>query len=259
MFEVSSKSNSSETSKSDGSKSFSRETSDERSVKKLSGWPVVTQTNSMNAKNLCKILRDHFTNLGVPQRMRTDGGPQFTSYTFKKFMEKFNVEHVVSSPHYSQSNGHAEAAVKSMKKLIAKTTTHGNIDNDDFCNGLLEYRNTPRKTGYSPAEILFGHHLRSIVPAHRNTFKTKWKDITENLDKNWKLSKEREELYYNRKAKEIRKVMPNEEVFLQEPVTKLWTIKGRIVGIGKHRKYLIKTTTGSLFWRNRIHIIPTKK
>ena len=35
--------------------------------------------------------------------MRTDGGPQFTSYTFKKFMEKFNVEHVVSSPHYPQS------------------------------------------------------------------------------------------------------------------------------------------------------------
>ena len=103
---------------------------------KLSGWPVVTQTNSMNAKNLCKILRDHFTNLGVPQRMRTDCGPQFTSYTFKKFMEKFNVEHVVSSPHYPQSNGHAEAAVKSMKKLIAKTTTNGNIDNDDFSNGL---------------------------------------------------------------------------------------------------------------------------
>ena len=105
--------------------------------------------------------------------MRTDGGPQFTSYTFKKFMEKFNVEYVASSPHYPQGNGHAESAVKSMKQLIAKTTTNGNIDNDDFCNGLLEYRNTSGKTGYSPAKILFGHHLISIIPAHINTFKTK--------------------------------------------------------------------------------------
>ena len=53
---------------------------------------------------------DHFTNLGVPQGMRTNGGPQFTSYTFKKFMEKINIEHVVSRPHYPQSNGHAESA-----------------------------------------------------------------------------------------------------------------------------------------------------
>ena len=67
--------------------------------------------------------------------------------SFHKFRQ-FNVEPVVSSPHYPQSNGHVESAVKSMKQLTAKTTANGDIDNDDFSNGVLEYRNTSGKTGY---------------------------------------------------------------------------------------------------------------
>jgi hypothetical protein len=32
---------------------------------------------------------------------------------------------------------------------------------------MLEFRNTPRENGLSPAEMVFGHSLRSIIPAHR--------------------------------------------------------------------------------------------
>ena len=72
-------------------------------------------------------------------------------------MKKWGVHHKPSTPNYPQSNGHAEAAVKSMKTLISKTTTDGNLDTDEFGIALLEWRNTPRADGLSPAEMLFGH------------------------------------------------------------------------------------------------------
>jgi hypothetical protein len=74
-----------------------------------------------------------------------------------------------STPGYSQSNGHAEAAVAAMKDLVAKIAPTGDLTSEDFAQGMLEVRNTPRENGLSPVEMVFGHQLRSIVPAHRSS------------------------------------------------------------------------------------------
>ena len=47
-------------------------------------------------------------------------------------MERWGVHHVVTSPHYPQSNGHAEAAVKAVKLLMLKTAPFGNINPEVF-------------------------------------------------------------------------------------------------------------------------------
>ena len=136
-------------------------------VDRLSGWPIITAFKShTGSKELIRTFRSHFSDVGVPQRIRTDNGTQFTSFAVKKFMEKFGVEHTFSSPHYPQS-GLAESAVKRVKYLIAKTTKDGNLDSDEFHEGLLEMRNTHRRSGYSPAEIVFGQNLNSLLLAIR--------------------------------------------------------------------------------------------
>ena len=71
----------------------------------------------------------------------------------------------MSSPHYPQSNGHAEAAVKAMKSLLKKSSPSGHINSDEFQRGLLEWRNTPSSDGQSPAQILLGRQLRSDIPS----------------------------------------------------------------------------------------------
>ncbi|XP_064081863.1 uncharacterized protein LOC135198221 [Macrobrachium nipponense] len=121
--------------------------------------------------------------VGVPLRLRTDGGPQFTSKEFADFTERWGVHHITSSPHYPQSNGHAEAAVKAVKHLILKTAPTGNIDCEDFDRGLLELRNTPNQSGRSPAQVLYGHPLRTCVPAHPQSFTEDWQEKAHDCDR----------------------------------------------------------------------------
>ena len=50
--------------------------------------------------------------------------------------------HLTIEPH-PQSNGHAEACVKAMKRLLIKTTANDRVGTDAFHKGLLEWRNRP--------------------------------------------------------------------------------------------------------------------
>ena len=51
----------------------------------------------------------------------SDSGPQYSSKEMKDFAEKYNFQHITSSPHYSQSNGLAERLVKTAKSLLEKS------------------------------------------------------------------------------------------------------------------------------------------
>ena len=83
--------------------------------------------------------------------MVSDNGPQFASTEFASFVKKWNFEHVTSSPHYAQSNGKAENAVKTVKQLFNKCKED---ETSEFLV-LLDWRNTPSKgMGTSPAQGL---------------------------------------------------------------------------------------------------------
>jgi len=60
---------------------------------------------------------------------------------------------VTSSPRYPESNGLAESAVRTVKRLWQKGT--------DKISALLAYRSTPLPSGYSPNELMFGRSVRS--------------------------------------------------------------------------------------------------
>ena len=70
-----------------------------------------------------------------------------------------------------------------MKNLIEKTTQNGNLDKEEFLEGLLELRNTPRQHGLSSAEIVFGHPIRSKIPIHSTLFSKRWAKMDLEWDK----------------------------------------------------------------------------
>ncbi|XP_068204581.1 uncharacterized protein [Palaemon carinicauda] len=64
------------------------------------------------ASNIIRIFSHYFREVGNPLRLRTFGGPQFASKDFHDFTMRWGVHHIMSSPHYPQYNGHAEASVQ---------------------------------------------------------------------------------------------------------------------------------------------------
>ena len=98
-------------------------------------------------------------------------GPPFNGWEWKKFLAQWGVRIRQSSANYPQSNGRAELAVKSCKRMLrSNTDSNGNLDTARVTKALLQYRNTPiLGLGMSPAYMLFGRPLRDALPSRPNT------------------------------------------------------------------------------------------
>ena len=77
-------------------------------------------------------------------------------------MKTWAINHHVTSPYHSKSNGEAESGVKIMKNMIRKCLE----SEGDQYDALLEQRNTPRQdTGLSSSEMMFNQKTRTMLPS----------------------------------------------------------------------------------------------
>ena len=78
------------------------------------------------------------------------------------FAKTWRFDHKTSSPLYPQSNGKAENAVKTVKRLFSKCKEAGWSE----FQALLDWRNTPSAgMGTSPAaERLMGRRCKTLLP-----------------------------------------------------------------------------------------------
>ena len=240
-------------------------------VDRYSGWPTVHCWKNMpSSQQVIDAIIQDFAIYGVPLRVRTDGGPQFTASTFKNFLEEWNVQTGFSTPHYPQSNGHAEAAVKAMKALVIKTECRGDLSNPAFMEGLLEWRNTPKAHGCSPAQLVFGHSLRSKVPTvvarplSAPTASNATGPSVESRPQFARLGhseavldlKSKEKNRYNMHANDLSPMGTGTKVRIQDSISKLWDKVGTVIRCGKNRDYEIRLDNGRVYWRNRLFVRP---
>ena len=105
-------------------------------------------------------MRSQFARHGVPEVVMSDNGPQFCCAEFREFAQRWDFEHVTSSPRYAQSNGQVERAIGTVKKLVKRATGEGS----DVQLALLTFRNTERES-YSafPAQLLLGRKCHVLA------------------------------------------------------------------------------------------------
>ncbi len=138
------------------------------------------------------------------------------------FLKKWEVTHQVSSPHYPQSNGKAEATVKSMKKLNSSAWTSRGVNWNRLSCSLLQYRNTPcRKDSLSPAQKLFGHPVQDTLPAHHRAFKPEWHKPVSGIEDGTLSTQKKMELAYNQHAHDLSELHVGHHVAIQNPLSKL--------------------------------------
>ena len=225
-------------------------------VDRYSGYPVIAAFNAPpTARSTIDRLIQIFTMFGCPSRLFSDGGRQFTAQDMQDFFKRWGVSHRLSSAHYPQSNGLAESAVKALKTLLLKTG--GKYNSEEFNQGLLELRNTPRAGGKSPAEIVFGQPLRSHIPTHHSAFDRQWLKTMDDYDIKMSLLQEQSTTDYNATARELPQLAANQSVRIQDPTTKLWDKVGVIVSRGRFRNYRVRLPSGRCYWRNRRFLRPS--
>ena len=71
-----------------------------------------------NANKVISLLKEMFSEHGIPKALQSDNGPQYASAQFADFYTSWGIAHKTSSLHYLQSNRFAEACVKSAKHAL---------------------------------------------------------------------------------------------------------------------------------------------
>ena len=148
---------------------------------------------------------------------------------FNQFL-KLGVRAASSTLHF---HGHAEAAVKTMKTLIATTSVKGDLDDENFQQGFLHYRNTPRAGGLSPCTNSL---LTSIAISSTCTPAIVCEQVAKTADEqdaSCRQAHARNEERYNRQSRPPPQIRICIQVILQNPVTKKWDRVGMIIGIGR--------------------------
>ena len=226
---------------------------------RLTGWIKLDFLCTTTTRQLVTLLRRYFHESGVPEELSVDGGANLVNADMRSFLARWGVTIRQSSAGYPQSNGRAEAAVKSAKTILRDNmSARGTVDTDAAVAALIQYHNTPLRDGNkSPAQLLMGRQLRGGVPVAKVHLQVAehWADYLT----------EREEKMAERITRAAQPVMPalprlqaGQAVRVQDERTRRWERTGVIVA-AKHsiRQYTVRLDgSGRLVLRNRKSLKP---
>ena len=122
----------------------------------------VDELDNTLSSTIAQKTEAHITRHGLPDMILSDNGPQFIGTEYKQLCQKYQIQHITSSPYWPQGSGKSEASVKIFKWILKKSGKH------NLNEALLLYRNTPQ-VGHTltPAQRSMGRRLRCMLPTSR--------------------------------------------------------------------------------------------
>ena len=229
-------------------------------VDRYSGWPIVRKTQD-GSTGLVNALKDTINTFGVPEELSSDGGPEFTSTSLKNALNTWGTTHRISSVAHARSNGRAEVAVKSMKRLLMDNTgPNGSLNNEDFLRAILQYRNTPdAATDTSPAMYIFHRPIRDFLP-DINISKTdeEWGKVITSHQKARGSHLSEHQGRLNEHTRRLQQLHVGDKVFIQNqvgPAPTKWDHTGVIIEVRQFDQYMVKMDhSGRHSLRNRKYL-----
>ena len=89
-------------------------------IDKASQYIFIEELINKKTETVTKALEKFAQMLGLPTILKSDGGPCFKSKPFSHFVDKYQIQHVMTSPYHHQSNGQAEHGIQEAKKMMDK-------------------------------------------------------------------------------------------------------------------------------------------
>ena len=205
---------------------------------RYTGWVEVFRAKSTSFAGIKKAFLAWFAAYGVPEEISSDGGPPFNGSEFALFLDRWHIRPRKSSAYYPQSNGRAEAAVKTAKRILEGniSPTTGQLDTDNACQAFLNHRNTPnQETGIAPSVALYGHTLRDHLPSHA-PIRREWQEIADARE----VAHAKRHTRPQKEGKQLTALNVGDTIQLQNQRgnnPKKWHATGTIISVLPHRQY----------------------
>lgn len=202
----------------------------------------MTKPKDLTSQVTVGVLKEHFSWHGIPAKLVTDCGSQYTSKEFETFAKSYSFEHILVSPKHPKANGEAEAAVKTVKSLWRK--------NKYKKKALLEYRASPFPgIDLSPSQLSTGRRLRTTLPIARSPLEPETHN-TQRIKARMKHSKDKRK--YRQGTKELPPLRSGDHVRVKlEPGLKEWRAATVVQKHALPRSYVVDMG-GQRIRRNRI-------
>nr|ABA94864.1 retrotransposon protein, putative, unclassified [Oryza sativa Japonica Group] len=138
-------------------------------IDKFIKWPEAYPVVKIDKHSALKFIKGITARFGVPNRIITDNGTQFTSELFGDYCEDMGIKLCFASPAHPRSNGQVERAnAEILRGLKTKTFNilkkHGDSWIEELPAVLWANRTTPsRATGETPFFLVYG--VEAVLPS----------------------------------------------------------------------------------------------
>ena len=201
-------------------------------------YPEAIPLRSIDAETIADELIRVFARVGVPQRILTDQGSNFTSTLMKQVANLLRINQIQTSPYHPQTDGLVERFNGTIKSMLRKFVKDAPKQWDELIPYLLfAYREVPQAaTGFSPFELLYGRHVRGPldilqshwtgtsdseeinVLAYVNQMKERFHCLTECVQENLSAAQRKDKTYYDKSSRQ-RSFQPGDRVLLLLPTS----------------------------------------
>ena len=113
------------------------------------------------AKTVARVLYEQFiTIFGVPAKLLSDRGANFTSRLVKELCSTFGIHKCHTTSYHAQCNGQVEHFHQTLFCMLGKLTKEKKAQWEKHLPEVLQAYNSTRSavTGYSPHYLMFGRH-----------------------------------------------------------------------------------------------------
>ncbi|XP_070002120.1 uncharacterized protein [Nicotiana sylvestris] len=95
----------------------------------VSKWIEVLTLPNNEARSVVAFLKKNiFTRFGTPRAIISDGDSHFCNKAFDTLLERYGVNHKVSTPYHPQANGQVEVSNREIKSILSKTVNANRTD-----------------------------------------------------------------------------------------------------------------------------------
>lgn len=125
---------------------------------------VIEMDNITTASTIRELLIV-FARYGVPETLRADNGPQFSSDEFRVFCKEYGIILISTIPYWPQMNGEVERQNRSILKRLRIAQETGKDWRAELRKYLMMYHAAAHSTtGKAPMELMFGRKMRTKLP-----------------------------------------------------------------------------------------------